>query len=59
MVWLIFPVDERHRFIDPDDYKLGAESRNDVFASVSFDYYQVIDTEEEKKEAPIRSTASL
>lgn len=47
--WLVFPVSERHKFIDPDDYKLGEESRNDVFASVSFDYNQVIDTEEEKK----------
>ncbi|MGQ9608071.1 MAG: HD family phosphohydrolase [bacterium] len=49
MVWLVFPVDERHKFIDPDDYKLGEESHNDVFASVSFDYHQIINTEEEKK----------
>ncbi len=47
--WLIFPADERHKFIDPNDYRLGEGSRSDVFASVGFDYYQVIDTEEEKK----------
>jgi len=47
--WLVFPVDQRQKIIDPDDFELGGKSPRDVFASIGFEYNQVIQTEEEKQ----------
>jgi len=48
--WLIFPIGERQSLINTNSFKIGEESNQDVFAAVSFDYEEIIDTEEEKKE---------
>jgi hypothetical protein len=47
--WLVFPSDQRQKLIDVGDFKLGEKSTKDVYANISFEYHETIETEEEKK----------
>jgi len=47
--WLVFPSDQRQGIINPHDFKLGEKSPRDIFASLSFEYNEVIQTEVQKQ----------
>jgi putative nucleotidyltransferase with HDIG domain len=47
--WLVFPSEYRQKFVNPNDFKLGEKSTKDVFASVSVNYQEIIETDAERQ----------
>ena len=50
-IWIVFPMEEGRKLLDPDDFELGEKSPRDVFAQIDVVYFDRMATEEQKQKA--------
>jgi putative nucleotidyltransferase with HDIG domain len=51
VTWIAFPMEDRRKLLNPDNFKLGDKSPRDVFAQVDVIYHDEAATEERKQKA--------